>query len=345
MVQRTLDAVYRYNDSFLNSEGLLDTMLVSSFTGPSSGTLDVDDSDGDKNWDSSEAATWNGEEATLIGSGEASVSVSIFGIPLSFSSSVPFNAWEANGATYIEYTDGEPAALLDGLLSEALDIPFLSSFGVDRLVSIIERNAILDFDLTNQNEIDLPVCFAKGTKIRTPFGWVPIEDIKVGDLVSTQDHGAQPVRWVGHASVAAEGVFAPVEIAAGVLGNDRKLILSQQHRVLHRSPQAQLLFGTQEMLVAAKFLVDGTSVCVREGGFVTYYHLLFSQHELVFSEGIATESFHPGDMADRALTRAECNEIYAIFPELKQSFSGYGSMARRAVRSFEAKVLKESAVL
>lgn len=344
MVQRTLDNVYMYNGTLLNAEGLLDTMLVSSFSGPQTGTLDVSDTDGDINWDSTENATWNDANATFIGSGEASVSVTLLGIELSLSSSVPFNAWEVDGQTYVEYPEGDPAGLLDGLLSQALDFPLLSLLGVPQLVSLIEQNAILDFDLTNQNEIDLPVCFAKGTRIKTLGGWEMIENIKAGDLVMTQDHGAQPVRWIGHATARAHGAFAPVEIDQGVLGNDRPLTVSQQHRVLHGSVAAELLLGVNEVLLAAKHLVNGTTIRLRETGYVTYYHMLFDQHELVFSEGIATESFHPGAMAHNALRSAECEELFGLFPELQSDFNNYGLAARQVVKSYEADLLVVDAV-
>ena len=339
MVQRTLDNVYMYNGSLLNAEGLLDTMLLNSFSGPQTGTLDVSDTDRDLNWDSTENATWNDANATFIGSGEASVSVTILGITLSLSSSVPFNAWEVDGQTYIEYPEDGPAALLDGLLSEALDIPLLNLLGVSQLIRRIEQNAILDFDLTNQNEINLPVCFAKGTRIKTLGGWEVIENIKAGDLVMTQDHGAQPVRWIGHATAKAQGAFAPVEIDQGVLGNDRPLVVSQQHRVLHRSVAAELLLDAHEVLMAAKHLVNGTTIRLRETGSVTYYHMLFDQHELVFSEGVVSESFHPGAMAHHALRRAECDELFGLFPELQTDFNNYGQAARKIAKSYEAELL------
>ena len=42
------------------------------------------------------------------------------------------------------------------------------------------------------------VCFAAGTLIRTPGGDVPVETLKVGDLVLTASGGTRPVKWMGH---------------------------------------------------------------------------------------------------------------------------------------------------
>lgn len=39
------------------------------------------------------------------------------------------------------------------------------------------------------------VCFAAGTLIDTPQGLRPVEDLRAGDLITTLDHGAQPLGW------------------------------------------------------------------------------------------------------------------------------------------------------
>lgn len=38
-------------------------------------------------------------------------------------------------------------------------------------------------------------CFARGTRIGTEFGPVPVEDLAPGDRVVTQDNGLQELRW------------------------------------------------------------------------------------------------------------------------------------------------------
>ena len=44
---------------------------------------------------------------------------------------------------------------------------------------------------------------------------------------------------------------------------------------------------------------------------VTYVHIMFDQHEVVFSDGLATESFYTGDQAMAALAPAARAEIKA----------------------------------
>lgn len=137
-----------------------------------------------------------------------------------------------------------------------------------------------------------PACFLAGTLIDTPAGRCPIETLCVGDLVNTQDHGPQVVRWTGSRPAIATGRFAPVTIAAGTLGAIAPLQVSQQHRMLIRSARAELLFGAAEVFVPAAHLTDGARICLSPGGVVTYLHLLLDRHEVIFANGVACESLH-----------------------------------------------------
>ena len=66
-----------------------------------------------------------------------------------------------------------------------------------------------------------------------------VEVLRVGDLVLTEDHGPQPLVWVGArslgpADLAANPALQPVRIAAGALGLGlpaRDLVVSPQHRL------------------------------------------------------------------------------------------------------------------
>lgn len=182
-------------------------------------------------------------------------------------------------------------------------------------------------------------CFVAGTRIRTPEGDVPVEDLKPGDLVLTHDDGAQPLRWIGRRTVRAEGDFAPVRIRAGTFGDHDTLLVSPQHRVLISDSTAELLFGEAEVLVAAKDLVNGGSVRIVEGGDVEYVHLLFDRHQVVYSAGLTTESFLPGPQTTHSFEREIVNEICALFPEIDlETGEGYSPAARRMLKGYEARV-------
>lgn len=164
-----------------------------------------------------------------------------------------------------------------------------------------------------------PICLTAGTMILTLHGERPAEEIEIGDMVLTRDAGPQPVRWIGSRTVAALAGFAPVEIAKGVLGNERSLMVSQQHRVLLDDWRAQLISGEKDVLVPAIHLVNSHSIRLRPGGTVTYVHFLFDTHQVIQTNGIWTESLLPGAHAVDALLPAARKELTSLFPELTSS--------------------------
>jgi len=181
------------------------------------------------------------------------------------------------------------------------------------------------------------VCFARGTRILTANGERPIEELAVDDLVITLDHGAQPIRWIGSARVPAVGAMAPIVIEAGVLGNHSRLKVSPQHRMLLSGWQAELLTGEEEVLVAAKMLVNDQTIRREEGGMVEYFHMLFDSHEIVIAEGAPSESFHPGKQGWGTLAEEARAEILTLFPMLEgENFDAYGPSARYSLTKREA---------
>ena len=183
-----------------------------------------------------------------------------------------------------------------------------------------------NLDRGTLHDIGIP-CFCRGTLIATNRGEVPVEQLKVDDLVVTRDRGLRPLRWIGSrmldsVDLAAAPWLRPVRIRAGALGVGLPrldLLVSPQHRILVRSNIAQRMFGCDEVLVAAKQLlaIDGfDQVDTQE---VEYFHLLFDQHEIVRSNGAETESLYTGAHALKAVGVAAREEIFTLFPELRET--------------------------
>lgn len=170
-------------------------------------------------------------------------------------------------------------------------------------------------------------CFTKGSLIRTDRGDRVIEDLSAGDMVLTRDKGLCPIRWIGATTVSPARLdlqpnLRPIRISAGSIGDGiplSDLEVSPQHRVLVRSRIGKRLFHTDEILVAAKHLVDlpGIDVITPPNG-VTYYHMLFDDHEVVLSNGAWTESLYTGPQAMRSVGAAARREIIALFPDLQE---------------------------
>lgn len=196
-----------------------------------------------------------------------------------------------------------------------------------------------------------PPCFIAGTQILTPDGYRTINDLAVGDLVTTLDHGAQPVRWIGVARLPKsvlvnEPKFRPVTICKDAFGRGRPardLQVSPQHRILVSGWQAEILFGEADVLVPAIKLVN--DLTIRSTGpdnDVTYVHLMFDRHEIIWADGLTSESFLPGLVGARDAAETQA-ELVALFPHMATAWSAHIT-ARPCISDKRTLVLRDSLV-
>lgn len=183
-------------------------------------------------------------------------------------------------------------------------------------------------------------CFTRGTQILTDKGYRKIETLNIGDRIHTRDSGFQPLCWIGRCKVPADDTFAPIEFARGLLGNSRRLLVSPNHRMLITGANNDLHFGETEVLVPAKLLLRNDGVRRKLGGFVTYFHLLFEEHQIVMSNGTPSESFFPGENGLNALDSDTRAEVLALFPEIVGvEAAARQQTARMCLKAVEASVL------
>ena len=193
------------------------------------------------------------------------------------------------------------------------------------------------------------ICFTPHTRIATPDGPKLIQALRPGDLVLTKDDGPQEVLWTGHRRMSGARLYAmphlrPIRLRSGAFGNDRPepdLLVSPAHRLLVKGGAAQALVGTSEVLVRAEDLLNDTSIAVdhalRE---VTYIHILLERHNIVFANGVETESFHPSNTALEMIDPAQRDVLMAVMPDVARNPEAYGDYARRNLSSSEAALLR-----
>lgn len=195
------------------------------------------------------------------------------------------------------------------------------------------------------------ICFTPETQISTPEGKRRVGDLEEGDLVETMDDGPQPVRWVGWRRVTGARLMAmpelrPVRIRGDAVGigiPDEDLVVSPEHRLLLRGTMARDLFAEDEVLVAAKDLINDHSIIrERHSGHVTYVHILFDRHQIVFSNGLATETFHPAAMPVQTVAEDQRSALKERLPGVLPDGSNYGPFARRMLTGAEAAILLHS---
>ncbi|MFX0543461.1 Hint domain-containing protein [Roseovarius sp. S4756] len=247
------------------------------------------------------------------------------------------------GAGTIDIVGGEGGEISGDTLQLTSDVSYddITFSNTDDTAGGLSGNfAMADGTVVNFSEIENIICFTLGTRILTPHGERAIETLRKGDMVITRDRGPQPIRWMGRRTVKGLGNQAPIAVNSTVMdGARRPLLVSPQHRLLFTDYKAELLFGYDEVLVAAKHLVDGIDVRVAEREKVTYFHMMFDQHEIVYAEGAATESFHAGDVGLAAISDQAREEMFNIFPELRANLTAYGDTARMCLRRHEARLL------
>jgi hypothetical protein len=141
------------------------------------------------------------------------------------------------------------------------------------------------------------VCYLAGTTIQTARGWVPVQQLRVGDLVETMDHGQNTILGVGK--------NAPVRIATGVLDNEVPVYVSPNHRLMIHGPFVELLFGEEDVLVAAKHLIDGDLIRSEPRALAHYVHFALDQHDIVMADGLLSESLLPGPEAIKTISEAD----------------------------------------
>lgn len=246
----------------------------------------------------------------------------------------------------VTYTDGTTGKATVTVIQDHLGRSFLvpnedgSSGGLlDQPIQSITLGKAIpdcdnDYNWCPPDDHEPVPCFTAGVRLLTAKGQRPVEKIAVGDLVETADNGLQPVRWVGSRTLDAVDLAAapelrPIRIARGALGDGlpkRDIMVSPQHRMLVRSAIAQRMFGADEVLVAAKHLVGLAGVSVADDVTeVTYLHLLFDRHEVVFAEGARSETLYVGAEALRSVGEAARAEILALFPQLAEGADTAGA--------------------
>lgn len=268
---------------------------------------------------------------------------------------------DANGdplTQTLEFLEGDPHVISTptGWSIDCLEIDPIFDIGQDVTITFNSYFAEDPGDpgsgeqlVTTEHTLSVVPCFTPGTMILTPDGPVAVQSLEAGDRVITRDHGVQPIRWIGATTLSAGYVAArpslrPVLIRKGALGNDlpeQDMRLSRQHRILVRDWRAEVMFGVEGgvLVPAISLCNDSTVLDERPTGDVTYIHMAFDDHEVVYADGVETESFYPAERMVSSLNSAQQDELFTLFPELQRG-DGYAfDSARHQARGQDAKVL------
>jgi hypothetical protein len=157
-------------------------------------------------------------------------------------------------------------------------------------------------------DIYLIPCYRRGTRIQTAHGETLIEHLAIGDSVMSLSGQLLPIRWIGRRGYSGEVAAGnknvlPVLIRAGALADGlprRNLWVSPEHAM-----------SIDGMLIAARDLVNGDSIVQEETvEEVSYFHLEFDTHAVIFAEGAPAESFVDDESREMFENAAEYHRLY-----------------------------------
>jgi hypothetical protein len=131
-------------------------------------------------------------------------------------------------------------------------------------------------------------CFAAGTRLRTAEGEIAVEALRVGMHVVTSSGAHRPIIWLGRRHINCQAHpkpehVRPVRVQAEAFGvglPQRDLVLSPDHAIAWNGA-----------LIPVRYLVNGTTVRQESVARVTYWHVELASHDIVFAEGLPTETY------------------------------------------------------
>jgi hypothetical protein len=133
-------------------------------------------------------------------------------------------------------------------------------------------------------------CYASGTRILTTNGEIPVESLKIGDMVITAAGTERPIEWIGHRAYITHFANAnpnllPILFKAGALGNQLP------RRDLYVSPKHAMFIDNA--LIPAEYLVNGASIIktARTETPLTYWHIELQTHDVLLAEGAPSETY------------------------------------------------------
>ncbi|CAO3353056.1 Hint domain-containing protein [Azospirillum melinis] len=157
-----------------------------------------------------------------------------------------------------------------------------------------------------------PTCILRGTYVRSMFGDVPVESLKIGDMIKSSVTGEfRSIRWIGRRLLAGSSfdtehlrkVHLPVRIARDAIARN------MPSRDLYISPSHALLIG--EYGVSARLLINGSSIrqvdAMEE---IEYFHIELDSHDGMYAEGLPVETYLEADNRQAYDNAAEYEALY-----------------------------------
>jgi Hint domain len=163
-------------------------------------------------------------------------------------------------------------------------------------------------------------CFLKGTLISTPSGAKRIDELSVGDLVTTIDGSARPVQFISVNSYKkSDPTKAWVADARPVLVRKSAISENVPNRDLYLTRYHSLYLDG--VLIPVHNLINGSTIVidpVEHLSELEYFHIKLESHDVVLAEGTPCETLLT--VSESAKNFADYYRAYG-FPKAEQPYA------------------------
>ena len=186
-------------------------------------------------------------------------------------------------------------------------------------------------------------CLLKGTKISTPSGDRPVQELQIGDEVQTLT-GRKTIKWIGYNNFIKEEGRAwqdsimPIRVARFAIDEHTPrcdLYLSPLHCIFFNDALIPVMYLINEASIAQGMPSDVSAI--------EYYHIDLGTHDVIYAEGALVESFFDdGSNRENFSNFVQYERLYGV--ERKSEMTPFAPILKYRGRRQELKGLVRSLI-
>jgi hypothetical protein len=186
-------------------------------------------------------------------------------------------------------------------------------------------------------------CLLRGTKISTPSGDRPVQELQIGDEVQTLT-GRKTIKWIGYNKFTKEEGRAwqdsimPIRVARFAIDEHTPrcdLYLSPLHCIFFNDALIPVMYLINEASIAQGMPSDVSAI--------EHYHIDLGTHDVIYAEGALVESFFDdGSNRENFSNFVQYERLYGV--ERKSEMTPFAPILKYRGRRQELKGLVRSLI-
>lgn len=182
-----------------------------------------------------------------------------------------------------------------------------------------------------------------GANVRTPFGARRIEMVRPGDLIVTRDNGLLPVKMIWKHTVSAVELakspdLAPICLSPRAIGPmmpTRPLRIAPGHMALIPGYRIADVADNMSYLMSIDAVAapNDAAYVDRSDEEITYYNLIFEDHQIFCVDGLPIESLRPTPKIVALMDVETREELLELFPNLSPRRAAFPAVKHPVAKS------------